>query len=159
DTGATWTQVFGMAQAGGLISPAFRTVLKVASAPGGALAVGVVGFFFDQNNRPFNQAIGLFWSGNSGATWKELASVVPGGVPMPPLNNGGQAPVNFAIAIDPKNTNLVYVSGDTTVVNPISVTAFRIDANTMAVSSITVGNTANGSTVHADSRAITFDAN
>jgi hypothetical protein len=45
DIGATWTQVFGMAQAGGLISPAFQTVLKVASAPGGALAVGVVGYF------------------------------------------------------------------------------------------------------------------
>src|SRR5215831_9151980 len=146
DIGATWTQVFGMAQAGGLISPAFQTVLKVASAPGGALAVGVV-------RLDTGRATGLFWSGNSGATW------TPNLFPAPALNNGGQAPVNFAIAIDPHFTNLVYVSGDTTVVNPINVTAFRINANTMAVDSITDGNTGNGSTVHADSRAITFDAN
>src|SRR5262245_43699996 len=107
DIGATWTQVFGMAQTG-LISPAFRTVLKVASAPGGALAVGVVGFFFDPMNRPFNAAIGVFWSGNSGATW--TPNLLPAAPPF--LNNGGQAPVNFAIAIDPHFTNLVYVSGD-----------------------------------------------
>jgi hypothetical protein len=37
--------------------------------------------------------------------------------------------------------------------------AFRINANTLAVSSITDANTGNGSTVHADSRDITFDAN
>src|SRR5262245_42886601 len=114
DTGATWTQVFGMAQAGGLISPAFQTVLKVASAPGGALAVGVVGFFFDPMNRPFNAAIGVFWSGNSGATW--TPNLLPAAPPF--LNNGGQAPVNFAIAIDPHFTNLVYVSGDRIAASP-----------------------------------------
>src|SRR5262245_11574568 len=156
DTGATWTQVFGMAQAGGLISPAFQTVLKVASAPGGALAVGIVGFFVNPiTNQPFNTAIGVFWSGNSGATW--TPNLLPAAPPF--LNNGGQAPVNFAIAIDPKFTNLVYVSGNRIAADPFTVSAFRIDANTMAVSSITDGNTANGSTVHADSRAITFDAN
>jgi autotransporter-associated beta strand protein len=152
DTGATWTQVFGAAQANGTISPNFQTVLKVASAPGGALAVGVVGFFVNpMTNQPFNTVIGLFWSGNSGTTWKEL--------PTPTLNNIGQAPVNFAIAIDPKFTNLVYVSGDSIANIPFTVTAFRIDANTLAESSITDGNTGNGSTVHSDSRAITFDAN
>ena len=69
------------------------------------------------------------------------------------------APVNFAIAIDPNNTNLVYVAGDIIAAVRFTVTAFRINANTMAVSSITDANTANGSTVHADSRAMTFDAN
>jgi len=83
-------------------------VLKVASAPGGALAVGVVRLSVNPiTNQPFNQAIGLFWSGNSGATW--TPNLFPG---APTLNNGGQAPVNFAIAIDPNFTNLVYVSGD-----------------------------------------------
>jgi autotransporter-associated beta strand protein len=160
DTGATWTQVFGAAQANNTILPNFQTVLKVASAPGGALAVGVVALIVDpMTNRTTGLPLGLFWSGNSGATWKQLASVIPGGVPMPPLNNGGQAPVNFAIAIDPNHTNLVYVSGDRIADSPFTVTAFRIDANTLAVSSITDANTGNGSTVHADSRAITFDAN
>jgi hypothetical protein len=42
DAGVNWTQVFGAAQSGGSISAASQTVLKVASAPGGALAVGVV---------------------------------------------------------------------------------------------------------------------
>jgi hypothetical protein len=115
DIGATWTQVFGMAQAPRLISPAFQTVLKVASAPGGALAVGVIRLFVNPiTNQPFNQAIGLFWSGNSGATW--TPNLFPA---APALNNGGMAPVNFAIAIDPNNTNLVYVAGDRIAPPPI----------------------------------------
>src|SRR5262249_37095751 len=117
DTGATWTQVFGAAQAGGLISPSNQTVLKVASAPGGALAVGIVAI-----SPPFGAAVGVFWSGNSGATW------TPNLFPAPALNNGLQAPVNFAIAIDPNNTNLIYVSGDRITDTPFTVTAFRIDA-------------------------------
>ena len=51
------------------------------------------------------QTTGLFWSGNSGTAWTQL--------PTPALNDGVmQAPLNFAIAIDPKNKNLVYVTGD-----------------------------------------------
>jgi outer membrane autotransporter protein len=145
DTGGTWTQVFGAAQSGGTISAGSQTVLKVASAPGGALAVGVV-------DLATNKVTGLFWSPNSGATWTSLT--------VPNLNPGAQAPTNFAIAIDPNNTNLVYVSGDRIVGAPFTVAAFRIDASVPGTAtSITNANTANGSTVHADSRAITFDAN
>ena len=144
DTGATWTQVFGQGQSAGTIQAANQTAIKIATGPGGAIAAGVV-------NLATGRVTGLFWSGNSGATWTQL--------PTPTLNPGGQAPVNFAIAIDPNNTNLVYVSGDRITANPFTVSAFRINANTLAVSSITDGNTGNGSTVHADSRDITFDAN
>ena len=42
DAGANWTQVFGAAQSNGTISAGSQTVLKVASGPGGVLAVGVV---------------------------------------------------------------------------------------------------------------------
>jgi hypothetical protein len=42
DAGVNWIQVFGAGQSNGSISAASQTVLKVASAPGGALAVGVV---------------------------------------------------------------------------------------------------------------------
>jgi hypothetical protein len=96
---------------------------------------------------------GVFWSGNSGTSWTALN--------VPALNNGTQAPINFAITIDPKNTNLVYVSGDRITAVPFTVTAFRIDAvnSPGTATSITDGNTANGSTVHADARALTFDAN
>jgi outer membrane autotransporter protein len=145
DTGANWTQVFGAAQSNGTIQAGTQTVLKVASGPGGALAVGVV-------DLSTNKVTGLFWSGNSGTSWTTLT--------VPNVNTGSQAPTNFAIAIDPNNTNLVYVSGDGTGVAPFTVTAFRIDRTIPGTAtSITDGNTANGSTVHADSRAITFDAN
>ena len=46
---------------------------------------------------------GLFWSGNSGTNWTTLT--------VPVLNNGSQAPVNFAITVDPNNPNLVYRLG------------------------------------------------
>src|SRR6516164_792507 len=85
----------------------FREALNItiATGPGGAIAAGVV-------NLATKKVTGLFWSGNSGETWKQL--------PTPALNNGSQAPVNFAIAIDPKNTNLVYVSGDRIAASPFT---------------------------------------
>src|SRR5262249_40642388 len=146
DAGVNWTPVFGAAQSGGTISAADQTVLKVASAPGGALAGGVV----DLATR---RVTGLFWSGNSGASWTALA--------VPALNNGNQAPINFAITIDPQQTNQVYISGDRIPAAPFTVTAFRIDAlnSPGTATSITDQNTANGSTVHSDSRSLTFDAN
>jgi autotransporter-associated beta strand protein len=148
DNGATWAKTFDANDSGNTIQNATQTVIKIATGPGGAVAAGVV-------DLATKKVTGLFWSGNSGATWTPLP------LPTAPtlLINGGQVPINFAIAIDPNNTNLVYVSGDRIAGSPFTATAFRIDASTMAVSSITDGNTGNGSTVHADSRAITFDAN
>ena len=145
DNGATWAQTFGAAQSGGTIQAATQTVIKIATGPGGAIAAGVV-------NLNTRQVTGLFWSGNSGATWTQL--------PTPALNAGVmQAPLNFAIAIDPTNKNLVYVTGDGITTLPFTLPAFRIDASTLTFSSITDAGTGNGSTVHSDSRAITFDAN
>jgi autotransporter-associated beta strand protein len=145
DTGATWTPLFGAAQSGGTIQGATQTVIKIATGPGGAIAAGVV-------NLNTGQVTGLFWSGNSGGAWTQL--------PTPALNDGSmQAPLNFAIAIDPTNKNLVYVTGDAITTPPFTLPAFRIDASTLTFSSITDAGTGNGSTVHADSRAITFDAN
>jgi len=145
DTGATWTPVFNAANSNGTIQNTSQTVLKIATGPGGAIAVGVVDLVS-------HAVTGLFWSGNAGASWTKLQ--------VPVLNPLGQAPVNFAIAIDPNNKNLVYVSGDEAGNgSPFPVSAFRINAITTNFTSITEGATANGSTVHADSRAIAFDAN
>jgi hypothetical protein len=145
DNGATWAQTFGAAQSGGTIQAATQTVIKIATGPGGAIAAGVV-------NLNTRQVTGLFWSGNSGATWTQL--------PTPALNDGVmQAPLNFAIAIDPTDKNLVYVTGDGIPTIPFTLPAFRIDASTLTFSSITDAGTGNGSTIHSDSRAITFDAN
>jgi autotransporter-associated beta strand protein len=148
DTGAHWTQVFGMAQSAGTIQSTTQTIIKVATGPNGAVAVAVVDYLAAGGSK----VTGLFWSGNSGTTWTSLA--------VPPLNSPDldQGSVNSAIAIDPNNKNLVYVSGDGSA--NATVTAFRIDAtNPTTFTSITDANTANGSTVHSDSRAITFDAN
>jgi hypothetical protein len=145
NNGANWTQTFGAAQSGGTIQSSTQTVIKLATGPGGSIAAGVV----DLNTR---QTTGLFWSGNSGAAWTQL--------PTPALNDGVmQAPLNFAIAIDPTNKNLVYVTGDGINSAPFTLPAFRIDATTLTFSSITDAGTGNGSTVHSDSRAIAFDAN
>jgi hypothetical protein len=145
NNGATWTQTFGAAQSGGTIQSSTQTVIKLATGPGGSIAAGVV----DLNTR---QTTGLFWSGNSGTAWTQL--------PTPALNDGVmQAPLNFAIAIDPKNKNLVYVTGDGIPTEPFTLPAFRIDVATLTATSITDAGTGNGSTVHSDSRAIAFDAN
>jgi len=148
NNGATWTPTFGAAQSGGTIQTATQTVIKIATGPGGSIAAGVV-------NLSTRQVTGLFWSGNSGATWTQL-------LPTPALNDGvKQAPLNFAIAIDPTNKHLVYVAGDGIPTSPFTLPAFRIDVTAppaTAVTSITDANTANHSTVHSDSRGIAFDA-
>jgi len=147
DTGAHWSQVFGAAQSGGKIQSTTQTIIKVATGPGGAVAVAVVNY----PTTGGSAVTGLFWSGNSGANWSSL--------PLPALTSPdlNQGSVNSAIAIDPNNKNLVYVSGDGNA--NATVPAFRIDVTQMTSDSITDANTANGSTVHSDSRAITFDAN
>ncbi|HXD46994.1 MAG TPA: autotransporter domain-containing protein [Pseudolabrys sp.] len=151
DTGGTWTQVFGSAQGAGTINTSTQTAIRLAAGPNGSLAAGVI-------NLSTSRVIGLFWSGNSGASWAAL--------PTPSLNPGNQASPNFAIAIDPNNKNIVYVSGDAYQTSPFAVTAFRIDAGTNTTTPITDENgvangvaqfTANGSTVHADSRSLAFD--
>jgi hypothetical protein len=147
DTGATWTQKFGMGQSGGTIQSTTQTILKIATGPDGAVAVAVVDYLPDKHGT----VTGLFWSGNSGTNWSQL--------PLPPVTSPqlNQGSVNSAIAIDPNNKNLVYVAGDGNA--NATLPAFRIDVTQpMTFTSITDANTANGSTVHSDSRAITFDA-
>ena len=38
--------------------------------------------------------------------------------PVPNVNQGGQGVVNLAVAIDPTNTNIVYVAGDKSAQTP-----------------------------------------
>ena len=155
NAGATWAPVFTAANSGTtpVINGTTQTAIRMAAGPNGTLAVGV---FTLPNGIPAGGGAltGLFYSSNSGATWTQLT------IPNPTINNGNQATPNFAIAIDPNNPRFVYVSGDRIAANPFTVTAFRIDAIANTATSLTdAGFTANGSTVHADSRALTFDAN
>ena len=147
DTGAHWRRLFDSTLSGGKIQSSTQTILKIATGPDGAVAVAVVNY----PTTGGSAVTGLFWSGNSGANWSSL--------PLPALTSPdlNQGSVNSAIAIDPNNKKLVYVSGDGNA--NATVPAFRIDVTQMTSDSITDANTANGSTVHSDSRAITFDAN
>jgi autotransporter-associated beta strand protein len=138
DTGATWTQIFGAAQSNGVISGANQTFARVA-ADGTEIAIGVVDVSTDM-------LAGLYLSTNSGSTWTSLA------VPA----TGAQAANNFAIALDPTTQGVVYVTGMSISLSPFTVAAFRV--TTAGATSITDANTGNNSSVHADSRAIAFDA-
>ena len=150
DTGAHWTQLFSASNSGGSIQSGSQTLIKIALGSSGAVAVGVV----DLNQRKLT---GLFLSKDSGSTWSSL--------PVPSTNPGGQAPANFAVAVDPNNPDLVYVSGDYNFFTGLyAVAAFRVDASDNTITDLTdIGtgpvNTNNGSTVHPDSRALVFDAN
>ena len=151
DTGAHWRRLFDSTLSGGKIQSSTQTILKIATGPDGAVAVAVVNY----PTTGGSAVTGLFWSGDSGANWKSLQVLA---LTNPALNQGS---VNSAIAIDPKNKNFVYVTGDGIPTQPFTLPAFRIDASapTPTPISLTDANTGNGSTIHSDSRAIAFDAN
>ncbi|MFI5015570.1 MAG: autotransporter domain-containing protein [Hyphomicrobiales bacterium] len=152
DAGATWASVFTAADSGGLINAGTQTSIKLASGPGGTLAVGLVDI-------PTKKLTGLFYSNDAGTTWKPLTA--------PDVTPGAQAPVDIALAIDPNRPNLIYVEGDNNFdnnggINALAIT--RVDAtfNTSTPISDDNGaavNTNNGSTVHPDGRVLTIDSN
>jgi autotransporter-associated beta strand protein len=151
DAGATWTQVFNSGNSAGTIQAGTQTTIKLAAGPSGSIAAGVV-------DTSTGKLVGLFLSNNGGTGWAQL--------PTPNVNPGGQAWINIALAIDPTNSKIVYVAGDNNFDNNggiNAVTAFRVNASNNTITSLTddIGiatNTANGSTVHPDARALTFDA-
>ena len=158
DTGATWTKVFSNANTG-LISGATTTSITLAAGPNGSVAIAISNL----DATPF--LAGVFLSSNQGATWNQITAA-PNVVP------GGQAPVNLHIAIDPHNANILYLTGDayqtcTQGTSLCSVQAFRLNYdpsnNSSTATSLTTQGTPSlnfldASTVHADSRAIAFDA-
>ena len=76
--------------------------------------------------------------------------------PVPNVNQGGQGVVNLAVAIDPTNTNIVYVAGDKIGADPFTVTAFRVDATSFTpLTGANAGNT----TAHADARVLVVEPN
>src|SRR5258708_2898070 len=163
NAGATWQRVFTGASSGGLIPSAaaqmHQTFIRIGAGPNQTVGVGL-GDVRD------GRLIGLFYSSNAGANWRRLIT--------PKVNPGGQAAVNLALAIDPNNSNLVYVMGDNVAGGgeqdmngnnlESALAIFRVNAATNTASRISddnnaTGNTGNGSFVHADGRAFAFDAN
>ena len=118
----------------------------LATGPGGAIAVAT-----------FNSSgtmIGVQLSKDSGKTWAQLN--------VPQVNSGGQAAVNLAVAIDPNNTNIVYVAGDAVGANnDVSLAAYRVvfDPATGASTPYAlsyVSTVTNNTAVHADARSFAF---
>ena len=161
--GATWQAVFTGASSSGLIPAAAaqgrQTFIRIAAGPNRTLALGLV-------DLQVGRLIGLFYSVNGGASWRQLTA--------PNVNPGGQAGTDLALAIDPNNSSLVYIMGDNVAGGEeqdengnglqSGLAIFRVNAVTNTASRMSddnnaMGNTANGSFVHADGRVFAFDAN
>jgi hypothetical protein len=146
DSGATWSAVFTSATAvsGGsniIGSATTQLVPKLAAGPNGSVAIAIA-------NTSNDALQAIYLSQNSGASWSALAA--------PNVNPGGQGIVNLAVAIDPKNTSIVYVAGDAMRNQPHTVPIFRVQGNQST--SLSDSNASNGSSAHADARALVFDA-
>lgn len=161
NSGQSWSAVFTSATAvsGGtnIINGASNQMVpKLAAGPNGSVAIALAEMqpvpaggcpFADPTCGP--QLKGLYLSQNGGGSWSALK--------VPDTNLGVmQAQVNLAVAIDPSNTSIVYVTGDGIPGNPFTVAAFRVQGNT--ATSLTLGHTSNGSTAHSDSRGLVVDA-
>jgi autotransporter-associated beta strand protein len=155
DGGSNWNKVFDKNNSSGLISNANQTSITLSTGPNGSIAAGII-------NDKTGRLAGVFLSQDNGKTWKPLTAA-------PAVNPGGQAPVNFAIKIDPTNPNIVYISGDlyqNSATSNFTVQAWRINFdpsnNTSTATSLTFEGTPpffqNANTVHADSRALVFDS-
>jgi hypothetical protein len=97
DLGATWTPVFTSANSS-LINSTDAPVITLAAGPGGSVVIAL-------SDITQGALAGVFLSSNKGGSWNQLTAA-PNVVP------GGQTPVNLHVAIDPTNTNIVYLSGD-----------------------------------------------
>jgi subtilisin-like proprotein convertase family protein len=170
NTGATWARVSNATMNSQL---AIANNAEIAVGASSQLFVGIV---------TSNQLDGLFRSGNGGTSWTQLdtPTTIENGTPYG-VHPGVQGYLHFSIGADPSNTNLVYVGGDRQVLdNGSSIGAndytgrlFRVNAaagtgsqatplthcdSATAACNNSVSTNSN-SAPHADSRAITFDAN
>jgi autotransporter-associated beta strand protein len=125
---------------------------RLAVGPNGSVAVAIFNPY-DKNDSPGGgkmTALQLSQTGLSGS-WVAASDV-------PAVTAGAQAPTSLAIAIDPSSSTTVYVAGDAISKGPFTLNAYRVnfsgDGSTM-VPMVDSG-TADGSSVHADARFITF---
>lgn len=122
-------------------------VARLATGPNGSVLAGI--FTTSDSNK--GQLVNLALSKDSGVTWTTLA--------VPPVNAGLQAATDLALAIDPRNPNIVYVAGDRTTEEPYTLPAYRVVLNpdgTSQAFSLTNEGTSNGSSAHADGRNLAF---
>ena len=133
DTGATWTPIFTSANSNGIItSGGDQTVITLAAGPHGSVAIAVSDL---GHGATIPSLAGVFLSSNQGGTWNQVTAA-------PNVVAGGQTPVNLHIAIDPTNSNIIYLSGDaheTCDVSPptslCTVQVYRLNYNAVGNSS------------------------
>jgi hypothetical protein len=152
DGGLTWTQMnTGLAG----FSTAIRAKLAIHTDPSNDI---VYAMFINQSGG----LGGISYSTNLGASWTALAA------PSPTIYPGFQGSVHGAIAADPVNPSVIFVSGDRQDLpfpNSAGATSFSgiTYRGTISGSSVTWEsvdwNGAHGTSPHADSRSLVFDAN
>jgi outer membrane protein OmpA-like peptidoglycan-associated protein len=136
---------------------AARIVLAVQPDPGSANNP-VYAALIDANGR----FMGAFRSTNQGGTWTALgpAQANPTAVPVagittqPQVNLGGQGAINFSMAVDVAGN--VFIGGDAD--NGTGLAALWWRNNATGLWDTLFGANAGGTTPHADSRALAFDA-
>ncbi|HLZ03243.1 MAG TPA: autotransporter domain-containing protein [Bradyrhizobium sp.] len=155
DKGATWAPIFTAANAPTMITAGGdATAITLAAGPGGSVAVAI------SDVGSHRSLLGVFLGSNQGATWNQLTAA-------PNVVSGlNQTPANLHIAIDPNNQNNIYLSGDTPPGSFTGVQLYRLQytgndaaAWTSLTSLGTAPNSQDASTVHSDSRSMTFDQN
>ena len=187
NAGLTWSPLFTAANAGGIVNgtAGSQTVmLRVAAGPNGSVAVGVANTVSEGA-----AAAGVFLYNAQTGQWRALTLPAVRVSATDPsqgsfgINSGGQALTNFAVAMEPRNPNIVYVAGDLqqlpsgqqeqdpespsgSAPNGIgatqyTATVFRLvlaDDGTSTATALTDNYAAGKTTPHADARMITFDA-
>src|SRR6266542_3665078 len=160
DGGLTWTAVNS-----GLtgFSTSLRILLSVHNSVGSNVVYAAV---ISSTN---SQLSGVFRSTNQGDSWIAM------GVPSPTIHPGGQGNIHGAIAADPVNPSVVFIAGDRqdspfpniNGCSSFSGNTFRGDASLLpgnAWQSVDCnganagGSISGGTSSHADSRAMIFDA-
>ncbi|MDR3539028.1 MAG: autotransporter domain-containing protein [Acetobacteraceae bacterium] len=187
NAGTTWSPLFTAADSGSVVNGTPLTAtqtLRVASGPNGSVAVGVA-----NTAGSGAAAAGVFLYNAQTGQWHGLTMPAVAVSARDPsqgtfgINSGNQALTNFAVAIDPRNPNIVYVAGDTQALpsgvseqdpeapasgppNGIGstqyyATVFRLELaadGTSTATAMTNNFAAGGTAPHADSRVITFDS-
>ena len=152
-------------------------LLRVATGPGGSIAVGIANKLTDASGSGVAAAGVSLWD----VTLKKWTALIMPSVKTDPgnpastatfgINSSKQALTDFAVAIDPINPKIVYVAGDTQDLvqpNPNGLgsygyfaTVFRMEldanGNSLPATALTNNFALWGTAPHADARVITFD--
>ena len=158
DGGQTWTKVQSLGTV--TITNDDNTMTtrglagRLAVGANGAVAVAVFNPYGKSAGNPAGGTMTSLQLSQNGAinTWVSASDI-------PPVTGGGQAFTNLALAIDPTSSTTVYVAGDAIQKLPFTLAAYRVNFTGAGSSMVTLTDegTGDNSTVHADSRVITFD--